>query len=320
MSLLGPRQSDASFLPEDYLERRAESRTNLISIALFVVVTLGVIGAFFVTSRQWNDVKSYQQAVNVRYTQAAKDIDQLKQLEKQKGDLLEKAEVTTALIERVPRSILLAELVNRMPSKMTLLSIEVASTRLDKPVKQYGAPPPEPKDGGKSLSGKAATDKKKNEKPVVTAPRFDHKIILIGVARTHNEVARYVSNLQECTLLTSIDLNFSEQTKIESQTMNRFRIEALLRPEADARKITPMASPRLQSVDDLTTPEAGEAGAAPKDAGLLGVIDSVKARLPRPPSNQDLEAWRNDPTVPRPEPARPLNPEGTAPEGSEGGN
>ncbi len=317
MSLLGPRPSDASFLPEDYLERRAESRTNLFSIALFVVVTLGVIGAFFVTSRQWNDVKAYQQAVNVRYTQAAKDIDQLKQLEKQKGDLLEKAEVTTALIERVPRSILLAELVNRMPSKMTLLSIEVASTRLDKPVKQYGAPPPaDKKDGGKSLSGKAANDKKKADKPVVTAPRFDHKIILIGVARTHNEVARYVSNLQECNLLTSIDLIFSEQTKIESQTMNRFRVEALLRPEADARKITPMASPRLQSVDDLTAPEAGEETPASDDTGLLGTVDRVKARLPRPPSNEDLEAWRNDPTVPRPEPAKPIKPD----EGTEGGN
>lgn len=303
MSLLGPRPIDASFLPEDYLERRAEARTNLISIALFVVVTLGVIGAFFVTSRQWNDVKAYQQAVNVRYTQAAKDIEQLKQLEKQKTDLLEKAEITTALIERVPRSILLAELVNRMPSKMTLLSIEVASTRLDKPVRQYGAPPPEDKkDGGKSLSGKAAADKKKNDKPVVTAPRFDHKIILVGVARTHNEVARYVSNLQECTMLTGVDLIFSEQTKIENQTMNRFRVEAVLRPEADARKVTPMSAPRLQSVDEIEPSEDG-AGAAPATAGVAPA---------RAPSNEELEAWRNDPTVPRPEPEKPAGPDGHA--------
>ncbi len=292
MSLLGPRPIDASFLPEDYLEKRAEARTNLISIALFVVVTLGVIGAFFVTSRQWNDVKSYQQAVNVRYTQAAKDIEQLKQLEKQKTDLLEKAEVTTALIERVPRSILLAELVNRMPSKMTLLSIEVASTRLDKPVRQYGAPPPAPgKDAGKSLAGKAANDKKKAEKPVVTAPRFDHKIILIGVSRTHNEVARYVSNLQECLMLTGVDLIFSEQTKIENQTMNRFRVEAVLRPEADARKITPMSAPRLPSADEIADPTEGGAE-TPTGPG-------------RVPSNEDLEAWRTDPTVPRPEPEKP---------------
>jgi len=304
MSLLGPRPSDASFLPEDYLERRAEARTNLISIALFVVVTLGVIGAFFVTSRQWNDVKVYQQAVNVRYTQAAKDIDQLKQLEKQKGDLLEKAEVTTALIERVPRSILIAELVNRMPSKMTLLSIEVASTRLDKPVKQYGTPAPSAgKDGGKSLSGKAATDKKKNEKPPVTAPRFDHKIILIGVARTHNEVARYVSNLQECSLLNNIDLIFSEQTSIESQTMNRFRLEAVLRPEADARKITPIASPRMQNIKGIASPDG-----------------QASAETVSPPSNDELEAWRHDPTVPRPEPAQPLNHNGTHQPGTEGGN
>ncbi|MFM9958912.1 MAG: PilN domain-containing protein [Phycisphaerales bacterium] len=311
MSLLGPRPIDASFLPEDYLERRAEARTNLISIALFVVVTLGVIGAFFVTSRQWNDVKSYQQAVNVRYTQAAKDIEQLKQLEKQKTDLLEKAEVTTALIERVPRSILLAELVNRMPSKMTLLSIEVASARLDKPVRQYGAPPPASKDGGKSLSGKAANDKKKADKPVVTAPRFDHKIILIGVSRTHNEVARYVSNLQECAMLTGVDLIFSEQTKIESQTMNRFRVEAVLRPEADARKITPMAAPRLQTVDEMTEPTEGGTEGTKRKGGT-----ELPLGLGKVPSNEDLEAWRNDPTVPRPEPEKPVKPD----EGADGGS
>lgn len=294
MSLLGPRPIDSSFLPEDYIERRAEGRTNLISIGLFVVVTLGVIGAFFVTSRQWNDVKQYQQAVNVRYTQAAKDIDQLKTLEQQKNELLEKAEVTTALIEKVPKSILLAELVNRMPEKMTLLSIEVNSTRLDKPVRQYGAPPAPSKDGkgsGKTLSAKAAEEKKKNEKPVMTAPKFDHKIVLIGVSGTHNEVARYVSNLQECALLTQIDLIFSESTKIEQHTMNKFRIEALLRTDADARKITPIQAPRLQSVEEV----GGTADPAP-----------------------DLDAeWRNNPEVPRPDSPRrdTPNPSGDDQEG-----
>lgn len=287
MSLLGPRPLDSSFLPEDYLERKAESRTNLISIALFVVVTLGVVGAFFVTSRQWNDVKQYQTAVNIRYTQAAKDIEQLKTLEQQKGDLLEKAEVTTALIERVPKSILLAELVNRMPSKMTLLSIEVASTRLDKPVRS-AARNDDKSNNAKSLA-KSEGDKKKakDAKPPVTAPRFDHKAILIGVARTHNEVARYVSNLQECGLLTSIDLIFSEQATIEGQVMNKFRVEALVRPEADARKITPMHAPRLADMNEVAGDDKNDKNAAP----------------------EIREMWRDNPEVPRPEPDRPQSPD-----------
>lgn len=297
MSLLTPRPIDGSFLPEDYLERRAERRTNLFSIGLFVVVTLGVIGAFFVTSRQWNDVKSYQQAVNVRYTQAAKDIEQLKTLEVQKSDLLEKAEVTTALIERVPKSILLAELVNRMPMKMTLLSIEVNSTRLDKPVRRYDKPADPKKTGsgnaGAALSGKAG-DPKKGEKPVITAPRFDHRVALIGVASTHNEVARYVSNLQECDLLKNVDLIFSEAARIEQTPMNRFRIEADLRSEADARRIEPKQAPRLQSPKDLAAPgQAPTPGAEPAQA-------------------PQLEEWKWNPEAPRPEPSHPNN---TSPEG-----
>lgn len=291
MRTLQPTSLDPSFLPEDYVERRAEARTNILSVALFCVVTLGVIGAFFVTSRQWNDVKRYQQAVNVRYTQAARDIEQLKTLEMQKGDLLEKAEVTTALIEKVPRSILLAEVVNRMPMRMTLLNVEVNSTRLDKPVRSRSAPSRDAeKSTGKSLAGKAAADAKKPEKPPVMAPRFDHRVVLIGVASTHNEVARYVSNLQNCPLLSNTDLIFSETTLIEQQPMNKFRIEADIRPDADARKISPIQTPRLQSVQSIQ-----------------GTPHDPAATPPAP----ELEDWKWNPEAPRPDPAPPASSEPT---------
>src|SRR5215813_10519693 len=104
-----------SFLPEDYLLRKKERRSNMISLSLFCIVMFGVIAAFFVTSRQWNDVKTRQAKINTEYTAESKKIDQLNVLEAQKREMMEKAEITAALIERVPRSILLAEIINRMP-------------------------------------------------------------------------------------------------------------------------------------------------------------------------------------------------------------
>ena len=64
-----------SFLPEDYIEKKAENRNLAIAVFLFVVVTLGVVGAFFVTNRQWSTVKRRQQEINQEYATETKKIE-----------------------------------------------------------------------------------------------------------------------------------------------------------------------------------------------------------------------------------------------------
>jgi hypothetical protein len=103
--------SNASFLPEDYLDQRAERRTNLISLTLFAIVMIAVFTAFLVTNRQWSQIKSAQRAINDEY-------------------MMSKAELAAALVERVPRSILLAGLINRMPKGLGLLEFELKSDRV----------------------------------------------------------------------------------------------------------------------------------------------------------------------------------------------
>lgn len=243
--------SDGSFLPEDYLAKKAQRRTNAIAITLFAIVTAGVVGAFFVTHRQWNDVRNYQEAINVRYSQAAKDIEQLKQLETQKSELLAKAELTTSLIERVPRSILLAEVVNRMPEEMTLLELDLEAKR-DRVVPVARAPK---KTGSTNLAKRTAGAVKEAE-PQPEAPRYTTTVMLIGVAPTHSLVAEYAKALQECTLLKEVELRFSDKTSIKDQEMFKFRVDCILDPDADARELDPMNNPRLE-VNTTTDPLDG---------------------------------------------------------------
>lgn len=257
-----------SFLPEDYIERRNERRMTLISAGLFSVVTAGVVGAFFVTNRQWSDVSRYQQAINVRYSQAAQDIEQLKTLEEQKQELIEKAELTTVLLEKVPRSILLAEIINRMPPDMTLLELQTKSTRLDGPKgKKSGKggkgsgksadKQGDAKNKGSSLGSKKSRSNKDEdaaEKPEVSAPKLQTAVTLIGVAPSHQSVAAYVTGLQECALLEKVELKFSEVTIIRDVQMNKFRIEAGLRDGADARRIEPGSAPTLNRLTDGARP------------------------------------------------------------------
>lgn len=246
---------DSSFLPEDYLARKAELRTNTLSLALFVVVSLGVLGAFFWTNQRWNDVKRYQRLINVRYTQAAKDIEQVKVLEAQKSELMAKAELTTALNERVARSVLQAELINRMPKRARILSVELKSTRLDKPIRKSKKKVAEDK-AAESLAKKsrksasaAKTDPKATEpeEPELKAPQFETKVIVIGVTPSHTEVAQYVSALQQCTVLSDVELIFSETTTISDKEWNKFRVEAMINKNSDTREIQPLQKPRMDS-------------------------------------------------------------------------
>lgn len=246
----GPTVGDASFLPEDYIQRRNELRTNVLSVSLFILVTLGVVGAFLVTNRQWNEVKDFQQAINVRYTQAAQDIELLKKLEKQKSENEYKAELTTSLIEKVPRSILLAELINRMPEQMGLTEIHLDTDRIDKPKVRRS------KKGSASFSKKKGKKGEDEEKPKAIAPKFSSKLSLIGVTPTHKDVAQYVSALQDCGLIVGVDLIFSEASKYKDAEVFKFRIEAHIHPDVDARHINPIERPRLKEVH--TAPESDE--------------------------------------------------------------
>ncbi|MCA9294575.1 MAG: PilN domain-containing protein [Phycisphaerales bacterium] len=254
------KRSDSSFLPEDYLKKKAERRTNSIAVVLFVVVTFGVVGAFFVTNRQWHDVRQYQKSVNVRFAKAAEDIERLKALEEQGDQLQEKAELTMVLIEKVPRTRLLAELINRMPKEMKLMELEVQSERLDKPLslkraKRKAAQP----DKGSSLTKKQRTGKgpkeKSDEPPPVMAPRYDTSVVILGVAPHNTEVARYLSGLQACDLLTDVELVSTEKTTIKERELVKFRIEAELRPGVDARSVEPLKARREGDPFRLDTDE-----------------------------------------------------------------
>ncbi|MEM1423504.1 MAG: PilN domain-containing protein [Planctomycetota bacterium] len=250
----GPSVNDASFLPEDYIQRRNELRTNVLSVTLFIMVTLGVVGAFLVTNRQWNEVKDFQQAINVRYTQAAQDIELLKKLEETKAENEHKAQLTTSLIEKVPRSILLAELINRMPDQMGLTEIVLESERVDKP--RVNRSPRGAKSFSKSKKSKKGKDKEEDDAPKVRAPVMRTSLEIEGITPTHRDVAQYLKSLQECPLLAGVELVFSESAQYREADVFRFSINATLRSDIDARHIDPIERPRL--IERNQAPEPGD--------------------------------------------------------------
>lgn len=248
-----------SFLPEDYLQKKGERRAIAIALFLFLVVGFAMVAAFFVTYRQWSTVKAMQADVNRQYAEQTKKIDQLKVLEAQRDELKDKAEVTTALIEKVPRSILLAEVINRMPKQLTLTDMSIQSKRI---VDTLKAAPPKasslagPKTAAASKKAVAArpttkagakAEAKAEPPPKPMPPRFEFKIELSGLSATDEDVADYHQSLVLCPLLEKVEMIYSGETVVDEVSMRKFKIEAQIRTTADARTIDPLHIPRLNN-------------------------------------------------------------------------
>jgi Tfp pilus assembly protein PilN len=276
-----------SFLPEDYLRKKVERRSIMFAFVLFAIVVFGVVAAFFVTNRERVVVERRQAEVNTEVIAENQKLEQLKQLQAVRSQMVEKAEITTALIERVPRSILLAELINRMPDNVTLTDMVLKSKRITEkpkaPVTDTGAAAPT-----RTLSAAGVPVETKPTRP--PPPRFEFAIELTGISSSDQDVADYHTALLDCKLLSRVDLIRSSEVVIDEVSMRKFRIDGRIRPDADARQITPLQVPRLagkpggaETPEGETTPGAKRHG---KDAKPHATV------IPE-------QVFENDPTVPR---------------------
>lgn len=245
-----------SFLPDDYLERKARRRTNVICVGLFVIIVGSVFFAAVLAERSLKDVDAREREVNARYTEAARRIDQVKQLNEKQQQMARQAELTDSLIERVPRSNLLAEIRQSMPEGMTLMDLSMEST-----VRQTGEAAAKPKlanpSGGKAAAAAAAAEPPR--------PRqYDVKLKLTGIADTDVQVAQFISKLNTSKLLQDVNLLISDEFKLEKRdgrtssreegpVMRKFQMEMALRPDAEIKPAEGDNGTAVKAVEEAST-------------------------------------------------------------------
>lgn len=265
--------STTSFLPEDYLDQKAERRTNLISLSLFGIVMVSVFAAFLVTNRQWSQVKNDRASINAQYEDVADQVKRLNELEDQKNQMLTKARLAAALVERVPRSILIAELINRMPPRLGLISLELESKKI-KASKRDSA-----KDratsrlksrGPRRARTREEANALKGEKKV-EAPLYLVSLTLVGLAPTDMEVSQYLAALNAYDLLTDVNMEYSEERKVDGEKMRQFEIKMKLDSSADVRDASLRINRRDPTSNKLRiTPGGGDRAVATPRGGRGG--------------------------------------------------
>lgn len=259
---------NSTFLPEEYVNRKKQAITNVICLALFAVVMFGTFVAFLVTTRRSADVEQQKQAVDARYAEAAVQIDEVRRLQEQKTLMLERAELAAALVERVPRSILLAELINRMPAEVSLLEFNIESEKVRQIVRTEAADQPKGS-GGRLAPARGATRGEAAAAGAikVQAPKYMVDITLVGVARTDRDVASFLAELNGYELLSDVALNYSEETSLDGVVLREFRIRMKLDPDADIRDVDPLSKPRDLGGDRNPLNRRGIFAPAPTAAG-----------------------------------------------------
>jgi hypothetical protein len=225
--------ANSSFLPEDYLEKRAQRRTNIVCVALFVVVLAGVLGVWSLQFRQKVELQTMQRNVNARFEEAAKRLEDLDQLQKQRAALIQKAGDVGMLRERLPRTRVMSELINAMPITVSLLELNIESKTSSKAVQVTTA-----LDKAKAENKEAESGRKKKLK-TQEVKQTDVTLNLIGVAPSDVQVAQYMSAVGQIPFLSDVNLVFTEELKVDELAMRKFRIDMRVNEAIELHKFEP---------------------------------------------------------------------------------
>ena len=218
-----------NFLPEDYVEKRQAARTAVICVGLLVVVVTGIVATWWYKEHyEAKSIYDYEARVNTQFEDANKQILEVQEIDREKAKMMQKAELTTMLMEKVRRSALLEELAKLQPKGVNLVGLELKSRDI--------IPPPV----SEAEKAKRLADGLPPAQEV--PPDIEVKVDLIGTAMTDGQVTQYVGALNKSTLLADVNLLFAEETKRgtgdNADIIRKFHVEMKINPKADLRQLS----------------------------------------------------------------------------------
>jgi len=214
--------STINLLPEEYVRQANRRRTNTLCLLLFFAVMGGVGATEVVSSRSYRHTQQVRERVDASYMEAARLIAQMRELEGKKTRMLQKAEETSSLLERVPRSYILALVTNALPEQASLREVNLQHKKVVKRGEEAVSP--------RKPMGKSAKAIKAADVDVTTTLTLR----VTGWAATDVDVARFMTNLSHSVLIASVDLVYSEE-KITQKTIKtrEFQVDAVVRTDLD---------------------------------------------------------------------------------------
>lgn len=221
-----------NFLPEDYLAKRERGKVNVIFFAVFAAIMFVVISSSMGSRVKYQNELDKLTALEKEYQQAAVTVTEIQNLQTKQARLKAKNDRIMPLIDRVPKSLLLAMMTNARPDNVSILA-----SRLD-----TRFPRQERRRAIQTLGQKAMNSSKQANQPTASAIRTDPIVTLsiTGLAHTDVEVAQFIANLNASGIMKSVSLGYSEEKKFKEMPdtlLRKFMINCEIKQKADARNI-----------------------------------------------------------------------------------
>jgi Tfp pilus assembly protein PilN len=133
---------------------------------------------------------------------------------------------TAELLEPMPRSVLLATLTNNLPGGVSLLKLNIVQTE------------PKQTSGAMATNQYQAAQAKKAEAQSQGSPEksLETRIDIEGIAPSDLQVAAYIEQLSNSTLMSNVALVESKEHAIEGATFRQFKLNATLKKDAHLTK------------------------------------------------------------------------------------
>jgi len=210
----------------------------MICAVLFGVVIVSICGAAVVSEQSTRRTREVCDRMNSAYADAARLIDEVHQLENQKTTMLDKAKRSAALMEKMPRSYLLAMLTNSLPEGASIQSLRMATQVVVEP------------DAAKPKNKAAALRAASSAKP----PQLSVVLNVSGKASTDVQVARFIARLAAHPLTDVVDLSYSRESRdAKDKGAREFQLTVMLKPDADV-----LDAIQAEAVEDKPAPTPAE--------------------------------------------------------------
>ena len=209
--------ANIDFVPNDYIQKRDSTRTNVLYLALFVVVMAGIGATFYVIKMQQKSINAQLAAIDTELEQAQAKFALLEQLQAKGNEMMAKASMTAELFENVPRSVILACMTNNLPKGVSLQELKLFQ-KINKTSPSA------------AQSTQYAQAAKSGQQTVSTERMLETYIEIKGVAPSDIEVASYISQLSGSMLLERTALVESKEFEIDESKFREFKLTTKIKP------------------------------------------------------------------------------------------
>jgi len=219
-----------NFVPDDYTKSNESRRINLIYIVLLSLL-MATLGTSFITIKmRQHSFNAKEKIVNEKMARAEEALKQFEELQIKRKSMMRTALTTADLLEPVPRSVLLASLINNLPMSVSFLELNL----IQKEPKTAAIAVPTNKYNAQAGSQQSAVDVAQAE--VSLEKSLETLIDIEGIAPSDLQVATYIEHLSTSDLLDNVALVESKELKIEDTAYRQFKLTAMLKKDVHLSK------------------------------------------------------------------------------------